>query len=71
MKLIEWKKHVFKPEKPGTATIVYCPSCGTKVEWDTSWEEQETVFYCSECGCYAYRGRSISGEEAERLTGSG
>ena len=67
MEIIDWKKHVMKLSGPDPGTVAHCPSCFISVEWDTSWDEKRLVFYCSECGRYAYKGRPISDEEAARL----
>jgi endogenous inhibitor of DNA gyrase (YacG/DUF329 family) len=70
MKIIDWEKHSMKLGKEDRGTIVHCPSCGISVDWDTSWDEQRLVFYCAECGKYAFQGSVISDEEAERLADS-
>jgi Zn ribbon nucleic-acid-binding protein len=67
VKIIDWKKHKMKMG-PDSGTVVHCPSCFTSVDWDMSWKENEIVFYCSECGRHSFKGRTISDEEAIRLT---
>jgi len=70
MDIINWEKHAMKMGYDPT-TVVHCPSCGTSVKWDNSWDEKKLIFYCSECGRYSYNGRSISDEEAGRLAETG
>ena len=70
MKIVDWKKHTMKIGND-PAMLAHCPSCGTSVIWDNSWDEKKLIFYCSECGKYSYKGHPISDEEAERLSKTG
>jgi endogenous inhibitor of DNA gyrase (YacG/DUF329 family) len=68
MEIIDWKKHSTRFSGDDRGTIAHCPSCGTSVDWNTSWNEEKLVFYCAECGKHSFRGKVISDEEAERLS---